>query len=352
VIPRPVLITGGAGFVGCNLADRLVREGRSVVVYDNLARPGTERNARWLQDTHGDRVQLVVGDVRDARALRPFVRRASGVVHLAAQVAVTSSLADPSHDFDVNARGTFTVLELLRGLADPPPLIFTSTNKVYGGLDDVLLREEKTRYVPVSRSLRARGVNESRPLDFQSPYGCSKGTADQYVLDYARSWSLPAVVFRMSCIYGPHQCGNEDQGWVCHFLRSAIDGLPLTIYGDGKQVRDLLYVDDLCEAFLRVLRGPEALVGRPYNLGGGPDKSLSLLELLSAIELLLGRRPFVRFAGWRRGDQRYYVSDTARFSAGGRWTSRVHPHEGLERLYRWLLLNGRPRLPLRRRRTS
>ena len=230
---RPVLITGGAGFVGCNLADRLLREGRRVVLFDNLSRAGVERNLAWLRDTHGDAVHAVVADIRDADSLADAVAGASQVFHFAAQVAVTTSLDDPAEDFEVNARGTLNVLEAIRRSDDPPPLVYTSTKKVYGGLDDVVLECDDRRYTPADRELASRGIGEDRPLDFHSPYGCSKGTADQYVLDYARSYGLQTVVFRMSCIYGPHQFGTEDQGWVAHFLIRALDGQPIVLYGDG-----------------------------------------------------------------------------------------------------------------------
>jgi CDP-paratose 2-epimerase len=333
---RPVLITGGAGFVGTNLADRLLESGRPVVVYDSLSRPGTEENLKWLRHKHGRGVEVVISDVRDVGALRPVVGRASAVIHLAAQVAVTSSLTDPVHDFEVNAGGTFGLVNLLSGRADPPPLVFTSTNKVYGRLDDLRLTEESTRYVPEDGDIRARGIDEDRPLDFHSPYGCSKGAADQYVLDFARNRSLPATVFRMSCIYGPHQCGSEDQGWVCHFLRRVLEGAPLTVYGTGKQVRDVLYVDDLTDAVGRVLRHPSVAAGRAFNIGGGPENALSLLELIAAMKELHHTLPPVRYAPWRAGDQRYFVADAGRFGSATGWRPRVSAAAGIESLYRWL----------------
>lgn len=348
---RPVLITGGAGFVGTNLADRLLESGRPVVVYDSLSRPGTEENLKWLRHKHGRGVEVVISDVRDIGALRPVVGRASAVIHLAAQVAVTSSLTDPVHDFEVNAGGTFGLVNLLSGRADPPPLVFTSTNKVYGNLDDLRLSEESTRYVPEDGDIRARGIDEDRPLEFHSPYGCSKGAADQYVLDFARNRSLPATVFRMSCIYGPHQCGSEDQGWVCHFLRRVLQGAPLTVYGNGKQVRDVLYVDDLTDAFARVLRRPSVAAGRAFNIGGGPENALSLLELIAAIKELHHALPPVRYAPWRPGDQRYFVADAGRFGSATGWSPRVSAAAGIESLYRWL----RPRrhaAPVLRRKSS
>ena len=335
--PRPVLITGGAGFVGTNLADRLCRAGQPVTVFDNLSRPGVERNAAWLRATHGDLVQIETADIRDARAVGAAVAGASAVFHFAAQVAVTSSLVSPVHDFEVNARGTLNVLEAVRARGgDAPPVVFTSTNKVYGGLEDVEFRLRGDRYEPCDDTLRARGIAENRPLDFYSPYGCSKGAADQYVLDYARTFGLRATVFRMSCIYGPHQCGTEDQGWLAHFLIQALHGRPVTLYGDGKQVRDVLFVDDLVDAFLLALERADALSGRAFNLGGGVGNTTSLLELLEEIETLHGRAPALRRDDWRPGDQRYYVSDFSRFREATGWTPRVAMREGTALLYHWL----------------
>lgn len=334
---RPVLITGGAGFIGCNLAHRLLTEGRLVLLFDNLSRPGVERNLHWLRDAHGAQVEARIADIRDRAALQRAVTRADQVFHFAAQVAVTTSLEDPVGDFEVNAGGTLNLLEALRRLDNPPPLVFTSTNKVYGALEDVALTQLDTRYAPASDEVRARGIGENRPLDFHSPYGCSKGTADQYILDYARSFGLPAVVFRMSCIYGPHQFGTEDQGWVAHFLIRAIEDRPIVLYGDGMQVRDVLFVDDLVEAFLLAQRHMSVLSGHAFNIGGGPANTTSLLELLDLIrELHGGKLPLAR-EGWRTGDQRYYVSDTERFREATGWTPRVGVDEGVRRLYEWLL---------------
>jgi CDP-paratose 2-epimerase len=339
--PRdPVLITGGAGFIGCNVAHRLLSEGHRVLVFDNLSRPGVERNLRWLRDTHGDRLQTQIADVRDPAALRRAVQQARQVFHFAAQVAVTTSLDDPVHDFRVNAEGTLNLLEVLRERDDPPPLVFTSTNKVYGGLDDVPLRVSAHRYEPEHLDLRRRGIDERRPLDFHSPYGCSKGTADQYVLDYARSFGLPTAVFRMSCIYGPQQYGTEDQGWVAHFLIQAIEGRPIMLYGDGKQVRDLLFVEDLVNALLLAQRNMRSIAGQAFNIGGGAGNTVSLLELLDLIAKVHGERPEVAFHDWRVGDQRYYVSDTAKFGAATGWAPTVDVERGVQRLYRWLVDSG------------
>ncbi|MEJ7928935.1 NAD-dependent epimerase/dehydratase family protein [Ramlibacter sp. AN1015] len=330
------LITGGAGFVGSNLAHRLLGSGRRVRILDSLSRPGVEQNLQWLRGTHGDALEVVVADVRDADAVSQAVAGTGQVFHFAAQVAVTTSLTDPREDFGINAAGTLNVLEAVRAQPSPPPLLFTSTNKVYGGLYDVPLALDGQRYLPEDAQWRACGVSEARALDFHSPYGCSKGTADQYVIDYARSYGLTTAVFRMSCIYGPRQFGTEDQGWVAHFLLRALRGEAITIYGDGRQVRDVLYVDDLVDAFLLAEAHAARLSGRAFNIGGGPENTISLLDLIDRIETLHGSRPALHFDDWRTGDQRYYVSDTGAFEAATGWRRRMQAAAGIERLYGWL----------------
>jgi CDP-paratose 2-epimerase len=337
---KPVLITGGAGFIGVNLAHRLLATGHPVLVLDSLARPGVERNLRWLREVYGEGVQVEVADIRDAAAVRRAVAGAGQVFHFAAQVAVTTSLGEPLDDFDVNARGTLNLLEAVRAQPVPPPLVFTSTNKVYGCLEDIGLRRRNQRYEPVTETIADHGVDESRPLDFYSPYGCSKGSADQYVHDYARSYGLPTVVFRMSCIYGPHQLGTEDQGWVAHFLIRALAGLPITIYGDGRQVRDLLYVDDLVDALVLAQRHMPTEAGQVFNIGGGPANALSLLEVLDLIAELTERPPITTFDEWRLGDQRFYVSDTAKFREATGWRPAVRVRDGIARLTAWLRVAG------------
>jgi len=337
-----VLITGGAGFIGTNLAARLLEQGRRVLVYDNFMREGVSANQRWLHRRFGDRVQIEVADTRDAARLAAAVARASEVFHFAAQVAVTTSLADPGLDFDVNLRGTLNLLEAIRSSRHRPPLVFTSTNKVYGALDDIALQASGTRHEPCDERVRNAGISESRRLDFHSPYGCSKGGADQYVLDYARSYGLDAVVLRMSCIYGPHQFGNEDQGWVAHFLIRAIEQQAITLYGDGCQVRDILYVDDLVDAMLACVRDVDRLRGRAFNMGGGPGNTISLVELADRIAVLAGESPVLVHADWRVGDQRWYVSDTRAFETATGWRPKVRPAEGIARLHEWLLRRKAP----------
>jgi CDP-paratose 2-epimerase len=333
---RHTLITGGAGFVGTNLADALASAGDRVVVLDNLSRPGVEQNAAFLAHQHPDLVEIEEADVRDRDAVARAMRGASRVFHLAGQVAVTTSLDDPMDDAATNIQGTLNVLEAARSRRTPPPVVFTSTNKVYGTLDDVELVERARRYEPTSRSIRARGIGEWRALQFCTPYGCSKGAADQYVIDYSHSYGVPAVVFRMSCIYGTHQMGNEDQGWVAHFLIRALEGHPVTIYGDGKQVRDVLYVADLIEALRLASDDATTLAGRAFNIGGGPANCISLLELIDMIGELSGDPVAVDFGDWRQGDQRYYVSDPSAFAAATGWRPHTLPADGVRLLHGWL----------------
>ncbi|MHB0770489.1 NAD-dependent epimerase/dehydratase family protein [Bradyrhizobium sp. 5.13L] len=333
---RPVLITGGCGFIGCNLADRLAERGDNVLVLDNLARAGVRENAQWLKSRHGDRVTVTIADVREPIPVIDAVREARAVLHLAAQVAVTDSVSDPASDFEINARGTLNVLEAVRLHNRPAPVIFASTNKVYGRLiDDNAITLTGRRYMPTDDGL-ASGVSEGTPLDFYSPYGCSKGTADQYVHDYARVFGLRTVVMRMSCIYGPRQFGTEDQGWIAHFLLSALRGNPLTIYGDGKQVRDALHVSDAVSAWLTALDRMELVRGRVFNLGGGPRNAISLLELIDQIGDLTGRGVAYDFADWRPGDQPWYVTDTTALSTAVGWVPQVEIAEGLRSLHTWL----------------
>jgi CDP-paratose 2-epimerase len=337
---RPVLITGGAGFIATNVAHRLLDAGTPVIVFDNLSRPGVERNLEWLCETHGPLVEFVRGDVRDYGAVTRVVRRASHVYHFAAQVAVTTSLVDPFLDFDVNARGTLNLLQAVRECDRPPSVLFTSTNKVYGDLEDVGLRRAAGRYEPSDPQVQRCGISEERCLEFHSPYGCSKGVAEQYVLDYARTFGLRTTVFRMSCIYGAHQFGTEDQGWVAHFVIAALRGLPLTIYGDGLQVRDVLFAEDLADAMLLVREHAERLRGEVFNIGGGPGNTISLVELLDLLKTLTGRRPHRELQPWRTADQRYYVSDTRKFQAATGWRPRVGVRQGVAALLDWIVDNG------------
>lgn len=333
---RPVLITGGAGFIGANLADALARDGQPVLVYDALVRPGVARNLAWLQARHPGLIQSITADIRDSETLKRAVVGVEAVFHFAAQVAVTTSLESPHTDAEVNLVGTLHLLEAIRAQDRRIPVLFASTNKVYGDLPDIALDRFGDAYLPVDHALRARGIGEERPLDFHTPYGCSKGAADQYVLDYARSFNLPTAVFRMSCIYGPRQMGTEDQGWVAHFLIRALEGLPITLYGDGAQVRDILYVRDAVAVYRSALARIEAIKGRAFNLGGGPPNAVSLLQVLDHISALTGRPIERHVRAWRQGDQRYYVSDTRAVSTALGLGAVMDWRDGIADLARWL----------------
>jgi CDP-paratose 2-epimerase len=330
-----VFITGGAGFIGCNLADHHLRRGDAVTIFDNLSRRGADRNLAWLRERHGDRLSFERGDIRDFATLRealtPDMAR---VYHMAGQVAVTTSVQDPREDFEINALGTFNVLEAVRSRAPHAPLFFASTNKVYGGMEGVTVVEQPTRYAYQDLP---RGIPESHPLDFHSPYGCSKGAADQYVRDYARIYGLRTVVFRQSCIYGPRQMGVEDQGWVAHFCIAARYGRPITIYGDGKQVRDALWVDDLIAAYEAAAERIDVTAGQLYNIGGGPIETISIWrEFGPMLQELAGRPIEARRADWRPGDQPVYISDIGRAERELGWRPQVSIADGIQRLWQWV----------------
>jgi CDP-paratose 2-epimerase len=335
-VTRTNLITGGAGFIGSNLAQRLLSMGERVLLLDNLSRPNVSWNAAWLSKCFEDRAELHVADILDESAVQRFVNQADCVFHFAAQVAVTTSLADPLRDFEVNARGTLNVLEAVRTSPRRPALFFTSTNKVYGDLRHVALSLGEQGYQPIADDIRQHGVGEDAPLDFHSPYGCSKGCADQYVRDYARCFGIPAVVFRMSCIYGPRQFGTEDQGWVAHFLLRALRGEPITVYGDGHQTRDLLFVGDLVEAFLTARAKLDVCSGEAFNIGGGPRNCASVLDVLQRAGALTRSELSLGFDGWRTGDQRYYVSNIGKFFRLTGWQPQVSVAAGLAQLSNWL----------------
>ncbi len=338
-----VLVTGGAGFIGCNLAHRLAAQGCRVRVLDSLARPGVERNLEWLSREHGALIEPVIADLRQAAKVNAAVRGISAAFHLAAQVAVTTSIVNPREDLEVNILGTLNLLEALRERRPQAPVIFASTNKVYGELADVGLRPSRDGYMPLDPELARCGVSEQRPLDFHTPYGCSKGAADQYVLDYARSFGLRAAVLRMSCIYGERQMGTEDQGWVAHFLIRALAGEPITLFGDGEQVRDICHVGDTCAAYLALLERIDRVSGRAFNWGGGPANAVSLLTVIEEIGAITGRAPRVEFADWRPGDQRWFVADTRAADAALGLGRRKPWRQGLRELARWLEQERQPR---------
>jgi CDP-paratose 2-epimerase len=335
---RYKLVVGGAGFVGSNLVQSLLGDGYEVVVFDAFLRSGTRKNIDWLKRSNrNSQLTVIEDDIRNFEAVQAAVANADTIYDLAGQVAVTSSVADPRTDFDINAIGTFNVLEAARLSGHQPKIIFTSTNKVYGGLDDLEVIEEQGRY-HIARF--PEGISEARPLDFHSPYGCSKGAADQYVRDYARIYDLPTVVFRMSCIYGPRQFGNEDQGWVAHFVISALTGRPITIYGDGKQVRDVLFVDDLIRALRLADDKIDEVSGEIFNIGGGAANAISVWsEFGERLQKLTEKPIAVEFEDWRPGDQRCYISniEKARQSLG--WTPLVSKERGIELLADWVSAN-------------
>ncbi|MFQ5593797.1 MAG: NAD-dependent epimerase/dehydratase family protein [Anaerolineae bacterium] len=336
--PRRILITGGAGFVGCNLADHFIETGHEVTIFDNFYRKGVRQNVAWLRERHGHGFRVVEGDIRNYDAIRRATAEMEVVYHVAGQTAVTTSVLDPREDFEINAWGSFNVLEAAREAGDNPVVIYTSTNKVYGGMEDVQVEGRESRYEYVDHPF---GIGEGQPLDFHSPYGCSKGTADQYVRDYARIYDLPTVVFRMGSIYGPHQFGVEDQAWVAYFVIAAVKGWPITIYGDGKQVRDILYVSDLVRAFELATEHIDVTAGQVYNIGGGPDNTVSIWDEFAPILGEILGRP-VEPAGyddWRPGDQLVYISDIRKAQRDFGWRPRAGVEEGIRRITEWVLEN-------------
>jgi CDP-paratose 2-epimerase len=335
---RHTLITGGAGFIGSNYVHRLVQRGEQVTIYDNLSRAGAQKNLHWLRSSFGeDSFRVIVGDVRDAALIAESARTADVIVHLAGQVAVTTSVIDPRDDFESNAVGTFNTLEAARLSGRNPIFLYSSTNKVYGGMEDVELVEEPTRWL--YKDL-VNGCPETQPLDFHSPYGCSKGAGDQYVRDYSRIYGLRSVVFRQSCIYGTRQFGIEDQGWVAWFMIAAATGRPITIYGDGKQVRDILNIEDLLNVYDAAIDKIDVASSKVYNIGGGPDNVMSIwAEFEPKLEQLLGESIEVARADWRPGDQRVFYADIRKAEQELGWKPRIGLEEGLRKLFGWVKEN-------------
>lgn len=334
---RYILITGGAGFIGTNIARSYLEDKQPVHIFDNLSRAGVERNVAELLEAYPGRVLFTQADTRDRKKVEEAVATASTVYHLAAQVAVTTSIEDPLSDLQTNLMGTIHMLEAVRKSDLKPSLLFTSTNKVYGRLGRIGLGEQSTRYEPKEPTLAKSGIAEDQPLEFLSPYGCSKGSADQYVLDYAHSFGIRATVFRMSCIYGPHQVGSEDQGWVAHFVRQAMKGDAITIYGDGRQVRDLLFAGDLVRAMRLTQENMEICSGEAFNLGGGFENSTSLIELIAQLRSLVGGSVTLEWGPERLADQRWYVADTSKIRNRLGWSPKVSIGQGLRLLYEWYL---------------
>ena len=335
---RKWIVTGGAGFIGCHAAATFHEAGDRVVLVDNLSRRGADANLAWLRDRGV--TEFIKADVRDFASIRDVLAEhadADAVLHLAAQVAVTTSVVDPRADFEINALGTFNVLEAVRTAASGrPAVIYSSTNKVYGNLEHVQVVERDGRYAYEDHP---QGVDESEPMDFHSPYGCSKGAGDQYVRDYARIYGLKTVVFRQSCIYGTRQFGIEDQGWIAWFCVAATTGQPFTIFGDGKQIRDALWVGDLVDAYTRSLDRIDAVSGEVFNVGGGPSNTLSLNELVAFLSRAFGKDFAPPYADWRPGDQRVFVADIDRARRLLGWEPKVPIAEGVEKLLGWVREN-------------
>lgn len=336
---RRLLITGGAGFIGVNAARHFLQNGWEVTIFDNFSRKGTDITTAMVQKEY-PKVRIVRGDIcKDFDLLSRTVLEHDAVLHLAAQVAVTTSIVDPRHDLEQNVLGTFNVLESIRLSTNKPSLVYTSTNKVYGALEDLPVRESLMRYEFVDAERRTFGISEEQHLDFHSPYGCSKGAADQYVIDYARIYGLKTIVFRQSCVYGEHQFGVEDQGWLAWFTIAAMLGKPLTLYGTGKQVRDALFAEDVVRLYSVAFDRPELLSGRAYNVGGGPNNTLSLLELTYYLETKFGYFLKPGFSSVRAGDQPIFVADIRALEKDFGWKPTVGLEMGIERMHRWLLNN-------------
>lgn len=332
-----ILVTGGAGFIGCNYTANAIKKGHTVTVLDNLSRTGTNNNLAWLREQFGDDFEFIQADIRDADAMVAAARDKQAIYHLAGQVAVTTSIADPREDFEINALGTFNVLEGARLSGQQPLLVYSSTNKVYGGMEDVALRETENRWEYADYPY---GIGEDRLLDFHSPYGCSKGAGDQYVHDYARIYDIPTLVMRQSTIYGLRQFGVEDQGWLAHFVIAVVKNRPLSIYGDGKQLRDMLWIDDLIAAYDLALENIAAVAGQIYNIGGGPDNTISIWhEAGPRLEELAGHAIPVTWGDWRPGDQKVFVSDIRKLYNDLGWQPKVSLQDGTQRLWDWVSSN-------------
>jgi CDP-paratose 2-epimerase len=331
-----MLITGGAGFIGSNAAAYFAGKGYQVTFLDNLSRNGSETNKAWLESLQLPNINFVKADITDAQSINELLKNTcfDVVLHCAAQVAVTTSVADPLLDHEINVRGTLNLLEAVRNGQNPQAaFLFTSTNKVYGEMEAVELAEEATRY---SYKEMKGGVAETLPLDFHSPYGCSKGAADQYVRDYARIYGMHTVVFRQSCIYGGHQFGMVDQGWVAFLTMQALFGKQITIYGDGKQVRDILFVSDLLRAMEIAIENPDKSKGEIFNMGGGPQNTSSLLEFISFLEKRFDKKIPLQFGDWRPGDQKVYVSDISKANNNLGWKPKIALEEGFEEMLRFI----------------
>lgn len=328
-----ILITGGAGFIGANIASAYLKNGDNVTIYDNFYRPGVKSNVDWLQKEYPNHpLTIQESSILDVDQLKKSLKNQDVVFHMAGQTAVTTSVKNPEIDFEINARGTFNVLESVRQISPEAIVLTASTNKVYGNLSRLKIHEQVMRYQVTGKS----SVDETEPLDFYSPYGCSKGTADQYTHDYYRIYGIKTIVFRQSCIYGTHQLGVEDQGWLAHFAASFIQDKPLSLFGSGKQVRDALYIDDLVSAYQIAVQKIDKTKGQIYNIGGGEDKTISLLELIVLLEKISGKKIPVEYKPERPGDQKIYISDVSKAQADFGWKPETSVEQGVTKLYKWL----------------
>lgn len=331
-----IAISGGAGFIGTNAAAHYLKKGYKVIVFDNLSRAGAKQNLNWLKELKGKFV-FIKGDIRNYKKLLETFKKYKPdlVLHLAAQVTMVTSVINPREDFEVNALGTFNILEAIRNTNKKARVLYSSTNKVMGELLYLPVIERNKRY----EYRDIKGVNEHFPLDFHGPYGCSKGAGDQYFLDYARIYGLNTIVFRQSGIYGPHQFGIEEQGWLAWFCNALLFDKPVTIFGNGKQVRDVLYIDDLLRAFDSAFKNIKKTKGKAYTIGGGPKFSLSIWELFAILEKLSGKKFSHRSGPWRPGDQRIYISDLSSAKKDFQWSPKISPKEGVKKLYNWISQN-------------
>ena len=331
-----IIITGSAGFIGSAFAYSMASvAGVTTVGIDNLSRRGASSNLAWLRKHAANHV-FERADVRQPSQIDAVFHRhrdADAVVHLAAQTAVTISVTDPRPDFEANALGTFNMLEVVRRYTPRAAFLYSSTNKVFGDLEHEPLVKRGDRYEWTNKP---NGIDESCPLDFHSPYGCSKGAADQYVRDYARIYGLRTVVFRQSCIYGPRQFGFEEQGWVAWFAIAAATGAPMTIFGDGCQVRDLLWIDDLCVLYRTAIEKIDTVKGQTYNIGGGPANALSVVEVVKILEKVHGRSLKPGSGPWRPGDQRIFIADTSKITTDTGWKPRMSARDGVHQLAAWV----------------
>ena len=345
-----ILITGGAGFIGSNTAKRFIDSGNDVIVFDNLSRKGSNSNLNWLKKNGN--FSFIEGDLRDYELVKSIFSENGNidvVIHLAGQVAVTTSVENPREDFEINALGTLNVLEAIRENynlvpleknnelpKDSPFLIFSSTNKVYGEMEDIEIVEKNNKY---TYKKYPSGISENTLLDFHSPYGCSKGVADQYVIDYSRIYGIKSVVMRQSCIYGYRQFGIEDQGWVAWFTIASLLEKEITIYGDGKQVRDVLFIDDLVDCYVMAIENMEKINGKAYNIGGGSDNTLSLLELISLLEKFTKKKITPSYSNWRPGDQPVFVCNIERAYEEFGWKPKTSVEDGISKLQKWIYGN-------------